>query len=208
MIYVFKVYFRHPINYFYFFIIFLLLYVSVVSSAMTIYWPLAFTLLIAPWFEWVVHKYFLHKRYFSANKWLQEYFDSIHYFHHNDPKIVRFIFAPFPVPLTIPMIFFSIFSILFWDWKAGVVGGFFSLSYYMYYEWIHLAHHIDSYTPITKRGKMLKKAHQWHHFKNENFWWGVTSSFGDKTLKTYMNPKEVEKSPTVRDFSASQKVSR
>lgn len=202
MISVFKLYFGHLVNYLYFAIIFILLYISLETGALANYWFLVFSLLIAPWYEWYVHKYFLHKRYFSQNPKVQNYYDSIHFFHHNDPKVVRYIYAPFPVPLMIPVMFAAIFSLLFWDLRAGLVGALISLSYYMYYEWIHLAHHLDGYTPLTKRGKMLKKAHQWHHYKNENFWWGVTSSLGDKTLGTYMDPREVEKSPTVRDFSS------
>ena len=69
--------------------------------------------------------------------------------------------------------------------------------YFLFYEWVHPAHNIDEYRPKTQWGRRLKKAHKWHHFKNENYWWGITSAFGDHILKTFPEPQDISKSETV-----------
>lgn len=198
---VFYEYFKHKDNIFYLALLFVCLYFSYATGALREYWFLVLLLFLAPWFEWIIHKFALHVRHQSKYPGFQDYLDKIHLYHHQDPKYIPYVYAPFPVPLVIPVSFFLVISLLLLSFHAGLAIFTFTLAYYLYYEWIHLAHHIDSYTPVTKRGKILKKAHQWHHYKNENFWWGVTSSLGDKTLKTWMDPKEVERSPTVRNFS-------
>ena len=84
------------------------------------------------------------------------------------------------------------------NWAAS-----FSLSitlYFLFYEWIHLAHHIDEYKPKTQWGGRLKKAHKWHHFKNENYWLGITSTLGDDILQTFPKPQKVSKNETVLDL--------
>ncbi|AHD05525.1 hypothetical protein ERICI_02230 [Paenibacillus larvae subsp. larvae] len=42
--------------------------------------------------------------------------------------------------------------------------------------------------------------HLWHHFKNEQYWYGVTNPVFDLTLHTYKDGKEVEKSGTTRNM--------
>ena len=39
-----------------------------------------------------------------------------------------------------------------------------------------------------------------NHFKNENYWWGITSALGDDLLHTFPKPQEVSKSETVLDL--------
>jgi hypothetical protein len=199
---VFYHYFSHRMNILYWIVVLALSGLSFSTSAISTYWPTVSLLLLAPWFEWVIHKYLLHNRPQSSNGAWQHYFDQIHFYHHQNPRNIPYVFAPFPIPFFIPTVFFLIFSLAFWDLKAGLMTAFWTFLYYMYYEWIHLAHHLDDYKPLTKRGRELKQAHQWHHFKNENYWWGVTSNLGDKTLGTWMSARDVEKSPTVKTFSS------
>lgn len=46
----------------------------------------------------------------------------------------------------------------------------------------------------------MKKVHLLHHFKNENYWFGVTNMMYDKAFGTYKEEKEAEKSETARQL--------
>jgi len=66
---------------------------------------------------------------------------------------------------------------------------------------MHLGHHIPEYNHIWPWSKTLKKVHLFHHFKNENYWWGITNIFGDIILGTYKKHDEVERSKTMNDIN-------
>ena len=198
----FKEFFAHFYIWLYIIIAFSLWLYLAYQNAILEYWYLVFVLALAPFYEWVLHKYVLHAKGDKENEWKMKYMDRLHRDHHKEPKVIELLFAPLSGGLFIPFSFFIIFFIFSQNTVISVYGAALSLTYYLYYEWIHLAHHIDEYKPITKRGKELKKAHQWHHYKNENYWWGVTSSLGDKLLGTYPRPIDVNKSITVKDITA------
>jgi len=153
---------------------------------------------VAPFYEWIVHQYFLHRPLYSTNKKIQDYYDSIHRNHHRAPKKLEWVFAPLAIGFLTPGIFFIIPFVISFNFQLSLTSSFFTLCYFVYYEWTHLSHHIDVYVPFTKWGKLLKKSHTWHHHKNENLWWGVTNILGDIILKTYHDPKEIKASKTVR----------
>jgi sterol desaturase/sphingolipid hydroxylase (fatty acid hydroxylase superfamily) len=73
--------------------------------------------------------------------------------------------------------------------------------YYLHYEWMHLGHHIPGYNHIFPWSNKLKTAHQLHHYRNENYWWGITNSIGDKVFGTYKKHNEVERSETIRHIN-------
>ena len=113
--------------------------------------------------------------------------------HHEKPNDINLIFAPTIIGFLVPIIFFNLLYFITNNFDLSVTAATYSLAYYCYYEWVHLAHHTDSYIPITARGKKLKKHHTFHHFKNENFWWGVTTILGDNLLGTNPTHKNVSK---------------
>ncbi|MAW08094.1 MAG: hypothetical protein CME61_07415 [Halobacteriovoraceae bacterium] len=63
-----------------------------------------------------------------------------------------------------------------------------------------MSHNTESYSPFTKRGKKLKKHHTFHPFKNENYWWGVTTILGDQIFKTDPTDKDTMKSKTTKNI--------
>jgi hypothetical protein len=155
---------------------------------------------VAPFAEWILHKYALHAYVDPENDAMVQYMERLHVGHHKFPKKVDLYFAPLSAGLILPVCFFFLALILTrrLDWSVSL-----SLSvtlYFLYYEWMHLAHHIDEYRPKTSWGKNLKKAHRWHHYKNENYWWGITSSLGDHLLNTFPKAKDIYKSQTVMDL--------
>ena len=162
-------------------------------------------ILLAPFAEWLLHKYVLHASYDQTNEAVVDYMEKLHVGHHREPQRVEYYFAPLSAGLTLPLGFFFIILILSQKLTLAIS---FSLSitlYFLFYEWIHLAHHIDEYRPKTPWGKRLKKAHKWHHFKNENYWWGITSALGDHLLKTFPEPQDISKSETVLNLEKSFK---
>lgn len=164
------------------------------------HWYLVFVLLLTPFYEWLVHKFFLHLEMKVSNKSLQAFLDKIHAGHHVDPRDTELVFAPFIVGVQVPLSFFFLVLLIGGSLDQALKLAFITQSYYMFYEWIHLAHHTEGYRPKTKLGNELKQAHTWHHYKNENFWWGVTSVIGDKVFGTYPDPKDVPRSHSVKDI--------
>ena len=199
---VFVVYFKHKSILFYFFLLFCSGAYLLNTKSLLTYWPIGFTLFSAPIFEWAVHKYFLHYPFEFKNKRLKKFFYKIHEGHHEAPSDKELIFAPTIVGLAVPFIFFILVFGITSNFEMAHTAAFFSLAYYCYYEWVHLAHHTDSYTPITKRGRRLKKHHTFHHFKNENYWWGVTTILGDQIFNTDPTHNNIKKSKTTKNIFA------
>ena len=50
--------------------------------------------------------------------------------------------------------------------------------------------------------RAIWRAHRLHHFKNEEYWFGVTNPAADMVLRTYPDPGTVPTSPTARDLAA------
>ena len=69
----------------------------------------------------------------------------------------------------------------------------------LYYEWTHYIAH-RPIQPVTPWGRKMKRNHLWHHFKNENYWYGVTNPTMDLLFGTYKNEREVPRSQTAKDL--------
>lgn len=68
------------------------------------------------------------------------------------------------------------------------------------YEWVHYLVHTD-YKPRTRLYKAVWRNHRQHHFKNEHYWFSVTTSgISDRVLRTYPDPAAVETSPTAKNL--------
>ncbi len=88
------------------------------------------------------------------------------------------------------------------DQWAGAVTGL--LTCYLIlgaYEWTHFLIH----TPYQPRGRYYRaiwRNHRLHHYKNERFWFGVTSTFGDRVIGTLPDQRDIPRSPTARSLHA------
>ncbi len=70
------------------------------------------------------------------------------------------------------------------------------------YEWTHYLIHSD-YKPKTRFYRAIWRNHRQHHFKNEHYWFTVTSSgTADRVLGTYPDLASVETSPTAKNLHA------
>ena len=71
------------------------------------------------------------------------------------------------------------------------------------YEWTHYLIHSD-YKPKTRVYRAIWRNHRQHHFKNEHYWFTVTSSgTADRVLGTYPDPATVATSPTAKNLHAA-----
>lgn len=126
--------------------------------------------------------------------------EELHRGHHKAPQDLNHLFAPLWASVTIPFQFILISYLITRNWDLSLSLGIFSLTYFLFYEWNHMNHHLHLFKAWTKRGDNLRKTHNWHHYKNENLWWGVTSIFGDKLLNTAPDVKDAEFSKTVHQL--------
>lgn len=133
--------------------------------------------------------------------WFLNFMEKLHYGHHKNPNYVPLIFAPI---MSVIILFASMFGLfLLFSWNINMSTTFLLgvVLYYLHYEWMHLGHHTPEYTPIMPWSKKLKQAHLFHHFRNENYWWGITNIWGDVILGTNKDFKEVDMSKTKNDIN-------
>ena len=75
-----------------------------------------------------------------------------------------------------------------------------SFSLLMLYEWTHFLIH-SPYRPQSAAYRYVWRAHRLHHFKNENYWFGVTVHLADHVLGTFPEKSAVPTSPTCRTLA-------
>jgi hypothetical protein len=144
--------------------------------------------------EWVIHVVVLHsKRDISiARK---------HRAHHADPRDLDILFIPMGVIALAPLIGIGLPLLA----RAGVAHaltyGVTGFSMLLAYEWTHFLIHTP-YRPKTKTYARIRRAHLWHHFRNEHYWFGVTVHAADRLLRTYPAKDDVPLSPTARHLGA------
>ncbi len=199
---IFKSYFTHHSVLFLWSVFFLLTFVLfkyhiVQHHALWLLLPLP----ISPFIEWCLHKYVLHLPLPKKDGWLKNFMLDLHHLHHKDPKNISKQFAPLLFIVGLLTLLYLAYALVSQSFAIALVPLTSSVLLYLFYEWMHLAHHTASYQPKTKAGKALKTAHMMHHYTNENYWWGVTSNIADKCLGTYKQRDDVEKSPFVKNIS-------
>ncbi|MDR7253067.1 hypothetical protein J2X46_002052 [Nocardioides sp. BE266] len=163
-------------------------------------------LALFPLVEWVIHVFILHWRPRTVGG---VEVDSLlardHRRHHADPRDVPLVFIPWralvwviALPgIALPL---GVGALL----GAGLPA---SLSFVVtlatvlfVYEWTHYVIHSD-YSPRTRLYKAIWRNHRLHHYKNEHYWFSVTTSgTSDRLLGTYPDPADVETSPTAKDL--------
>lgn len=148
--------------------------------------------------EYMIHRFVFHMKT-PKHPFLLKIIKRLHYDHHVDPSKLHLLFLPlwFSIP---GFALLSFFVFIFTNqlsltiaYTTGLIG------YFLFYEWKHYVAH-KPIQPMTNLGKKIKKMHLWHHFKNENYWYGVTHSAIDRTMGTYKDQKTVELSETAKDL--------
>ena len=151
-----------------------------------------------PFTEWMIHVGVLH---FRPKRVRGRVIDPLlarkHRAHHADPRDAQLVFVPMPVVRR----FLPGLAVA---WFAGarrlrpaLTGLATSYAMLSAYEWTHFLIH-SSYRPRHRLYRSMWRAHRLHHFRNENYWFGVTMHLGDRVLGTFPARDEVPVSQTSR----------
>lgn len=154
-----------------------------------------------PVIEWVVHVVVLHwKPMRVAGVKIDPLVSRKHREHHADPRDIPLVFIPWQVLVWLMVGTVAIGLLAFPDRAAGltfIIG--ISLVGFNY-EWMHYLIHSD-YKPKTRAYKAIWRNHRLHHYKNEHYWFTVTTTAtADRLFRTYPDPATVKTSPTAKDL--------
>ncbi|BBZ33554.1 sterol desaturase family protein [Mycolicibacterium confluentis] len=154
-----------------------------------------------PFLEWVIHVAILHWRPRRVGPVvIDPLLARKHREHHVDPRQVELIFIPWQALLWVlpAVVLLAAFAFprlelgLTFLMVLGVLG--------LAYEWTHYLIHSD-YKPKSSAYRAIWRNHRHHHFKNENYWFTVTSAgTADRVLGTCPDPQAVPSSPTAKNL--------
>jgi hypothetical protein len=155
-----------------------------------------------PFLEWVIHTSLLHWRPVRVGRvTLDPLVARKHREHHADPRDVELIFIPLPALATAAAVIAAV-ALLVPSRPLGATFAVTAVTLGCVYEWTHYLVHTD-YRPKTALYRAIWRHHRLHHFKNENYWFTVTTaSTADRVLGTQPDPASVPTSPTATTASA------
>ncbi|GGE76372.1 sterol desaturase family protein [Priestia taiwanensis] len=185
-----------------FFVIMMLLgaIAYVVYSGLTFVLVGAFVLglIIFSFSEYVTHRFIFHMKP-PENAFMLKLIKRLHYDHHVHPNDLSLLFLPLWYSIPNLFVLAAVFYVFIQSFliTLSFSGGLMCML--LLYEWKHYIAH-RPIKPKTKFGQWLKKTHILHHFKNENYWYGVSNPVFDKIFGTLKDEKEVETSKTARDL--------
>ncbi len=158
---------------------------------------------LQPLTEWTIHVFLLHLRPRRvAGIRIDPLVARKHRAHHADPKDLELVFVPLPA-------------------LVGLMGGLAAVAgttlprrraltaltstygVLLVYEWTHYLIH-TAYRPRHALYRKTWRAHRNHHYRNENYWFGVTMHQADHLLGTYPERSDVEASPTARTLGVEE----
>jgi hypothetical protein len=162
-----------------------------------------------PFWEWVIHVFILHWRPRRISGLMV---DSLlarkHREHHGDPRDVPLIFIPWQSLLWVVLAGIAVALLGFPRLGLGLTFLAFLAMLGLGYEWCHYLIHSD-YKPKTRVYRAVWHHHRLHHFKNEHYWFTVTSSgTADRVLGTSPHPASVATSPTAKKLHSGAMPSR
>ena len=157
---------------------------------------------IQPLFEWVFHVYVLHYRPVRLfGRTVDFELARKHREHHVDPSVVELIFIPLRSLVGAIVMMTVLFALVMPSIGSALTGIAAASSLLLGYEWTHYLIH-SKYRPRTRVFRAIWKAHRLHHYKNEQYWFGVTTPAADYVLRTFPDAGDVPTSPTARDLAA------
>ena len=165
----------------------------------------AVMLAVFPFFEWIAHVFILHwrPRHVGALT-IDPLLAREHRKHHVDPRNIPLIFIPWQALLWVLPLAVAIALLAFPRPGLGLTYLVFISVLGLGYEWTHYLIHSD-YKPKSIVYKAVWRNHRQHHFKNEHYWYTVTSSgTADRVLGTYPDPATIPTSPTAKNLHAER----
>jgi hypothetical protein len=155
-----------------------------------------------PFFEWTFHVYVLHYRPITIfGRTIDFELARKHRDHHVDPTDVELIFVPLRSLLKVIPVG-AVIAVAALPTLAGALTAMtVSATLLLAYEWVHYLIH-SRYRPKTRLFRAIWRAHRLHHYKNEQYWFGVTNPAADYALGTFPDAGAVPTSPTARDLAS------
>ncbi|OEH92769.1 sterol desaturase family protein [Bacillus solimangrovi] len=148
--------------------------------------------------EYITHRFLFHLKA-PKNQFFLNLLKRLHYDHHAYPNDLKLLFLP--LWYSIPNL--GILALIFYFITNSVLG---TVAFcvglmfmFLVYEWKHYIAH-RPIKPVTKLGVWVKKTHLLHHYKNENYWYGVSNPYVDILFGTLKDEKTVETSQTASDL--------
>jgi hypothetical protein len=158
-------------------------------------------LALFPFAEWVIHVCILH---WKPRRVLGLTVDSLlarkHREHHVDPRDVPLVFIPWQTLTWLIPVLAGLSVLAFPRLGLGLTFLVTLSALGVVYEWTHYLIHSD-YKPKSRFYRAIWRSHRHHHYKNEHYWFTVTTTgTADRLLGTAPDPESVEKSPTARSL--------
>lgn len=155
-------------------------------------------LAIEPFAEWLLHVFVLHFRPRTVGgRRIDPLFARRHRMHHRDPRNIPLVFVPLPVLAGFFVTLAAISGLAFADHRLGLTAFATMTTFLFGYEWSHYLIH-SPYVPRSAAFRAVWRAHILHHYKNEQYWFGVTNPVADYVLRTHPAKDAVPTSPTAR----------
>jgi sterol desaturase/sphingolipid hydroxylase (fatty acid hydroxylase superfamily) len=166
---------------------------------------------VTPFVEWLIHVYLLHAPPLELRgRRLEMLTAREHRAHHESPAVLSGVL----LPVYGVLVFLAMIALVNWllSFPIGLVLGGPRLAYattavlvsytiLAAYEWTHFLIHAP-YKPRRRYFKAIWRNHRLHHFKNERYWFGVTSTIGDRVIGTLPDQRSVPRSATARSLHA------
>lgn len=164
----------------------------------------AVMLAMFPVLEWIVHVTVLHWRPRRLGPIaLDSELARKHREHHVDPRDIPLIFIPTKTLSVLVVVLVALALFAFPRLGLGLTFLITITLLGLGYEWTHYLVHTD-YKPKGSLYRAVWRNHRHHHYKNEHYWFTVTSSgTADRLFGTYPDPATTETSPTARNLHSA-----
>jgi len=155
-------------------------------------------------FEWGAHVMLLHakpRRVFGVE--IDPLYARIHRAHHEAPwRLDRVL-----VPARFIVLAFAVTGLLALTASTSVRVGLTAWSTFCFaalaYEWTHFLVH-TRHKPRSAVYRAIWRNHRLHHFKNENYWFGLSTTLTDRVFGTDPDPTDVPTSSTTRSLGLEE----
>lgn len=149
-----------------------------------------------PFVEWVVHVAVLHWRPRRVGRLTIDPLGARrHRQHHRNPKVIGLVLVSRQVLVGLVLGTALLAWVAAPTWRVALTALVTSYSLLLTYEWTHFLIH-SSYRPCHRYYRSIHQAHRLHHFRNENYWYGVTVNLADHAFGTFPAKTDVPVSPT------------
>lgn len=157
---------------------------SVVSLREGVSWQGTLGLFAGGFIFWTLTEYWLHRLFFHwvpVRRWGARMHFLVHGVHHDWPRDKYRLVMPPAVSISLFFLFLGFFFVVLGPrWVWGVHAGF--VLGYLHYDLTH--YYVHHFTPTTRYGRLLRRNHMLHHFKEPDRRFGVSFTVWDHVFGT------------------------